>query len=342
MTRYGWLFWFPLLALIAIVVYQVILFRKNKLVKKHKRKDHAAQLAHTKFVRNLPEYKKARRRYNLLIVLAAILYVATGSALTFLAARPISVTETKEEKENRDIMFCMDVSGSMSSYVEDLSNAFIDLVSKMEGERFGIVLFDGDYFVLSPLSDDYYVLTEILNNLKDKKTFDQYGYTLVSLDFGTSQIGAGLIGCVDAFDRLGEVERSRIIILATDNMAADKPITTLAQAGYYAKEKEITVYGLNVADYNDQEKIDNGTARNRSSSEIEFQNVTTLTGGSYYAMNSTTGIIPQRIINQIMMQEAARYEGAGQLVRNDVPQVSAIVSVILLAILIVIVWRLYL
>ncbi len=347
MTRYGWLFWFPLLIIIGIIIYQILLFRKNKMMKKYKRrKDNAAQIAHTKFVRNLPEYKKARKRYNLLLVLSAILYIGAISALTFLSARPISVTESKEEKENRDIVFCLDVSGSMSSYVEGLSNAFIELVKRMDGERFGITIFDGEYVTLSPLSDDYTPLLEILEELKDKKSFHQYASALAyaNLSSSSSEIGAGLVGCVDSFDRLGEVERSRMVILATDNIAPSKPIITLEQAGYYAREKDITVYGLNIADTHNQEDLDNNRARSRTKTEIEFQNVATLTGGSYYAMNTfaESGLAPDRIISQIMSQEAARYEGAGQLIRTDSPQIAAIVSTILLVLLILIIWRLYL
>ncbi len=347
MTRNGWLFWFPLLIIIGIIIYQILLFRKNKMLKKFKRrKDNAAQIAHTKFVRNLPEYKKARKRYNILLVLSAILYLGTISALTFLSARPISVTESKEEKENRDIMFCLDVSGSMASYVEGLSNAFIDLIKKMDGERFGVTIFDGEYVTLSPLSDDYAPLIELLEELKDKKSFNQYARALAyaNISSGSSQIGAGLVGCIDAFDRLSEVERSRMVILATDNYAPSNPIITLEQAGYYAREKDITVYGLNIADSNDQADLDSNNVRRRTKTELEFQNVTTLTGGSYYAMSvfSKTATTPDRIINQIMSQEAARYEGAGQLIRTDTPQIAAIVSAVLLGLLVIIIWRLYL
>ena len=347
MTRYGWIFWFPLLIIIGIIIYQILLFRRNKMLKKYKRrKDTAAQIAHTRFVRNLPEYKKARKRYNLLLVLSAILYIGAISALTFLSARPIDVTESKEEKENRDIMFCLDVSGSMSSYIEGLSKAFISLVKTMDGERFGITIFDGEYVTLSPLSDDYEPLLELLEELKDKKSFHQYATALAyaNLSSGSSQIGAGLVGCVDAFDRLGEVERSRMIILATDNFGPVNPIITLEQAGYYAREKDITVYGMNISDSNNQDDLDNNRVRIRTKNEIEFQNVTTLTGGSYYAMNTFTknGAAPDRIISQIMSQEAARFEGAGQLIRTGTPRIAAIVSAILLTLLIVIIWRLYL
>ena len=55
-----------------------------------------------------------------------------------------------------------------------------------------------------------------------------------------------------------------------------------------------------------------------------------------------TATTPDRIINQIMSQEAARYEGAGQLIRTDTPQIAAIVSAVLLGLLVIIIWRLYL
>jgi hypothetical protein len=347
MTRYGWLFWFPLVAVICVIVYELLLFRKRKLYRR-KKKDTAAKIAHTKFVRNLPEYKKARRRYNVLLFMAAILYVAAGSALTYLTARPISVTESKEEKENRDIIFCLDVSGSMNSYVEDLSDAFINLVKKMDGERFGITIFDGDYATLSPLSDDYSSLLNVLEELKDSHNFNNYAKALATAGnsygaYSSSEIGAGLVGCVDSFDRLEEVERSRVVILATDNKAPTTPIITLTQAAQYAKERDITIYGMNILDLRSQDTIDTGTyGKYDDASAIEFQEATITTGGAYYTFGDERSAASGRIIGQIMSQEAARYEGAGQLIRNDVPQIAAIVSAILLVLLVMIIWRLYL
>ena len=343
MTRYGWLFWIPLVVVLCIIGYEILLFRRNKMFKR-KKKDNSAKIAHTRFIRNLPEYKKARKRYNILLTIAAILYVVTAGALTFLSSRPISVTESKEEKENRDIMFCLDVSGSMDSYIDDLADAFIDLIKNMDGERFGVTIFDGQYATVAPLSDDYTALLDMLEEFQDNSMFTNYktGLRINGSSTGSSQIGAGLIGCIDAFDRLEETERSRSVIIATDNYGPAKPIATLEQAAYYAREKEITVYGLNISDYEEQERIDNGTAMYRSKQETEFQNATLITGGSYYAMNRSTGKSPKGIIEQIMAQEAARYEGAGQLIRSDIPMVAAIISAIALVLLITIIWRLYL
>ena len=342
MTRYGWLFWIPLIATIMIVAYEILLFRRRKMFKR-KRKDSSAKIAHTKFVRNLPEYKKARKRYNLLLVLAAILYVAAGSALTFLSARPIFVTESKEEKENRDIMFCLDVSGSMTTFIEELTETFSNLVKQMDGERFGITIFDGEYATLSPLSDDYNVLLGLLEEIGEVRSFENLVRAMGNIGrTGSSEIGAGLIGCVDAFDRLEEVDRSRIVILATDNSAPTEPIATLTQAAYYAKERNVTVYGLNISDNNRQEDIDNNNVKYQTNEEKEFQEATLITGGSYYALSKNSGYSSKKIIDQIMAQEAARYEGVGQLVRTDVPQIAAIVSSILLVLLMIIIWRLYL
>lgn len=342
MTRYGWLFWIPLIATIMIVAYEILLFRKRKMFRR-KKKDNSAKIAHTKFVRNLPEYKKARKRYNLLLVVAAILYVAAGGALTYLSARPIFVTESKEEKENRDIMFCLDVSGSMSLYIEDLAETFSNLVKQMDGERFGITIFDGEYATLSPLSDAYSVLLGLLEEIGEKRSFENLASAMGSIRrTGSSEVGAGLIGCVDAFDRLDEVDRSRIVILATDNAAPKEPIATLTQAAYYAKERNITVYGLNISDYNKQEDIDSDNVKFQSNEEKEFQQATLITGGSYYALGQSSGYSSKKIIEQIMTQEKARYEGVGQLVRTDVPQIAAIVSSILLVLLLIIIWRLYL
>ena len=341
MTRYSWLFLIPIIAIIIISAVSYIRFRKHLL--RRNKKEKVALIAHTNFIRNLPEYKAAKKHYNsMLCLLVALFSIATGS-ISIVASRPINVTESKAELENRDIMLCLDVSGSMSSNLDDLLSYFIELVSDMEGERFGITIFDGIYVTLSPLSTDYAAIIDILTDIRENfRVFSIGLYSTQGLNqYSSSEIGPGLVGCVTAFDKLGEAERSRSIILATDNGASPTQAVTLKQAANYAKSYDITVYGLNTWDYRTQEEIDNGGGY-ESKSVKEFRESTLLTGGSYYAFGPNADLSAKHIVDQILAQEAARYEGAGQIVRTDTPEVAAIVATISIILFVIIAWRLHL
>ncbi len=335
MTRYPWFFIIPCVAIIAIVAVSLIRFHLRKL--QHKKKDKAALIAHTNFVRNLPEYKKAQKRYNLMLIILAVAFVVAVGSLSIVASRPISVTETKTEAENRDIMLCLDVSGSMYGNLKNLLNYYIELVSEMEGERFGITIFDGIYVTLSPLSTDYAAITEILNDLKGN--FKSFRDGMKMSQFSSSEIGPGLVGCISAFDNLGEMERSRSIVLATDNMATTGQAVTLMQAANYAKSYNIAVYGLNTTDSRAQELID-AAGGYESDFTKEFREAALATGGSYYSFNDGINLSAKRIVDQILEQETARYEGAGKVVRTDTPDIAMFIAAISLSISILISWRL--
>ena len=110
--RYPWLFVLPLVALVVIVVSAIVHFLKNKDYKKQHRK--ASLIAHTSSIRELPEYESAQKRYRLLLWLAVIVFIVSASSAVALASRPITISESKNEQSNRDVMLCLDVSGSMS------------------------------------------------------------------------------------------------------------------------------------------------------------------------------------------------------------------------------------
>ena len=337
MTRYAWLFVIPVLAIIVVVAIAIIRFRKRLLHRNKKEK--VALVAHTKFVRNLPEYTAAKKRYNVMLCLLAVFFVVSIGSTSITASRPITITESKSEKENRDIMLCLDVSGSMSGSKDQLLKYFKELVSQMEGERFGITVFDGIYATLSPLSTDYDSLIETLDDLINNLS-DYSGAISQLSNFSSSEIGPGLVGCISAFDKLGEAERSRSIVLATDNLASNTQVVNLLQAANYAKSFGITVYGLNTADKRTQDEIDETGENDWSTYRKEFREAVLITGGSYYAFGSNSDMTAKQIVDQILAQEAARFEGAGQIIKTDAPKVPAIVATIVLLIYIILAWRL--
>ena len=334
--------WILLVALIVFIAIIGIAFWQQKQKTRHKAsaKTNYKPLANTGKVRALPEYKAALRKYHLLLLAAAFLFTIVFSSVAIIAARPVSVAVSKPEYNNRDIMLCLDASGSMNKYVKELVGYFANLLDGFKGQRVGLTLFDGVYLTIAPLSDDYDLLADLLNDFKE----DPYDYSsaLYSAKVGgSSAIGRGVVGCVNGFDKLEEQERSRSIILATDNEDFAGRVVTLTQAANYAKRYDIAIYGLSTADYRRQDQIDDPT-KYEADYLKEFREATLTTGGAYYAFSSWSNseIVVSDIVDQILEQEAARYEGAETLVRNDSPTIPIIIATIFTVLFFVVIWRL--
>ncbi len=340
MTRYPWLFIIPCIAIIVIVAVSLVRFHIRKL--RRKKKNKVTLIAHTNYVRNLPEYKAAQKRYNLMLVILAVTFVVAVGSLSMVASRPISVTETKTEAENRDIMLCLDVSTSMSGNIKSLITYFKELVSKMNGERFGITVFNGTYVTLSPLSTDYTAVLELLNELYDK--IGAFNMRDDLSKYTSSDIGFGTAGCISAFDKLEEAERARSVILATDNINENiETRITLTEAANYAKSNNIAIYAIGASrkDSNDSNgEILNDDETSFTYASKELYEASILTGGSYYSLGFGNSLSAENIVNQIQAQEAARYEGANNVVRTDTPKFIAIIAAIALCSYILVVWRL--
>lgn len=333
----SWMLIVGLIGLIAIIITALMRARKAK---KRQTKKSFKPYANTDVIRNLPEYKSAKKKYHLIIASVIITIIISIVSVTIVSSRPVSVTVAKPDYANRDIMLCLDVSGSMDDYVDAILDYFVILIKGFKGQRLGITVFDGTSFLASPLTDDYASLKITMNNIIQS----DYKYSNYLIG-GASHIGSGLLGCVNNFDRLGEAERSRSIILATDNFSND-PNITLTQAANYAKRYDIAVYGLSTSDDRSQEEIDKlndgeeGTKREYSVDK-EFREAMINTGGAYFAFSDVSdSSVTKRIIDQIMAQDASRYEGTDALVVKDVPIIPTIIALVSISAFVIMAWRL--
>ena len=327
---------FGLIGLISAVAIAVIRSRRVDVKKSEKP---FKPLANTEAIYNLSEYKTAKRKYHRMLVLLVFVLLAGIGATSVLAARPASVEVAKPLYENRDIMLCLDTSGSMSSYITDILKYYSDAIKSFEGQRIGLTIFDGVYMTISPLSDDYDVLSEMLLDFSENP-LDYFG-ALFSVEQSTSEIGAGLVGCVNSFDKLGSEDRSRSIIFSTDNIAADDQVVSLLEAAQYAKQYGITVYGMSTSDFRPQAVIDSGESASNSPTR-EFQESMLLTGGAYYsiAKRAEGEVAVEDIAKNIMEQAAALYEGADTLVYKDSPLIPTIIMLTCMGLFFFMIWRL--
>ncbi len=333
----AWGLVFGLMGLISAVVVAVVRFKRSGTGASSR---NFKPFANTESIRELPEYKAAKKKYHLLVGVLLGLMVIAISATSVLTARPASVTTAKPNYENRDIMFCIDVSGSMNEYIKELLEYYSNVIKKFEGQRVGLTIFDGVYMNLSPLSDDYDAVSDLLADVS-KDTFS-YSSMLSMVQQSSSEIGPGLVGCVNSFDKLGEEDRSRSIIFSTDNYASETQTVSLAEAANYAKRYDIAIYGLSTSDWRTQAEIDNlDETKYESDRDREFRESMLSTGGAYFTFSkySDNTAAVKKIAEQILEQSAARYDGNDTLVYKDSPLIATIVVVVSLAGVAFIMWR---
>lgn len=319
--------WMPLVAVavIAIVIAVRVLRRRSREVSN----DASLPVAHSERLTALPRYRSALARYRVMLGCAAgflILAIIGGVAL---ASRPASATLTQPDLANRDIVLCLDVSGSMVDYDAQIVDVFADLSGEFTGERIALVLFNASAVTYFPLSSDYSYIAEQLERLRG--TFEDGDASLESgtlFGNGSSLIGDGLASCAQRFDT-PDADRSRSIILATDNLLAGEAIFSLPQAGELAVQRDIRVYGINPGD----------TAARDYLSDLseEFQNVVRRTGGAYYALDDPSAV--PGIVDRIVAEQAAVLPGTPQLVVGDVPQLPFILLLVGVSGFLVLVWR---
>lgn len=265
-------------------------------------------IARAERVRALPAFTAAvrRRRAALagLVALGILAMVLAG----VIAARPIAPKTVMPENTNRDIMLCLDVSGSMSDVDVEVLTVFEELLQGFKGERIGLTIFNSSPVQVFPLTDDYTFVAEQLQRVRTSFDYmeeipEHWVGTLNGA--GASLIGDGLASCAMRFDH-GDEKRARSIILATDNELNGASIVTLEEAAAFTASRGIRLYTINPVD---------GIKEQESTALSEAAAVT---GGVGYSLRSTTTVA--EIIGEVHKQEATALRGEARVVWIDVPQ----------------------
>lgn len=152
----------------------------------------------------------SRWRVKLVRLLPALELVALGLTIVILSRPQSGVREREVITEGIDIILALDVSGSMKA--EDFKpNRLVvakevakEFVRGRRGDRIGLVVFAADSFTQCPLTLDYGVLTDLI---------DQVDFGIVA--DGTA-IGSGI---ANAANRLRDSKaKSKVVILLTDGV----------------------------------------------------------------------------------------------------------------------------
>ncbi|MCR5503660.1 MAG: hypothetical protein K6F53_11700 [Lachnospiraceae bacterium] len=271
---------YPWLPAIGILILAALIFLCLFLPGRRGTYSGGLRVANTHFVKSLPEYRKLfLQRRILRIALIASLSASVIGGL-FLASRPFSVQKVTNGVQRRDIFLCLDVSYSLYALNYGLADYLENIVTELQGDRFGILMFNTSSVVYVPMTDDYDYVVQRLEELKGyfamqkeyEERFEKYDYvsemseeeyqdyteltkklryfetgTLMNnMQRGSSLIGEGLASCLYSFPSIGDSERTRIIIMATDNAdsAFGQETPKLPEACALCKKNKVTVFSI--------------------------------------------------------------------------------------------------
>ncbi len=298
---------------IALGLLLIGLKRKDKFRKGKK-------VANTIFMEETPLYRKLMRKYKVYSFLALTCLWLSIILCIIMLARPAQVDVIEPEINNRDIFICMDISDSVDELNLQICVELKEVVKELDGERFGISIFNGRSVLLVPLTTDYDYVLDTLDHLEDAfeyslsknegelnlDDYDLYRYkhegTLV--DYGSSFIGDGLASCLYSFPDLEEnTERSRLIIFTTDNELNGTPLVTVEEAAALCKKNDVKVFAVTPVDIIDRET---------------FKNAMNSTGGGFY--ETTSNEVFDRLVEDIRLTETSVMTDV-KIIMTDKPEI---------------------
>ena len=311
-------FWWLALILLVIAGVVVALLSRPRSLKG------SVPVAYTRRITSLPGFV-ARKRRILIGGLAIVAVTVLGGASALAGiSRPITTETINPQQKQRDVMLCLDASGSMSMYNAKILDTYADLIKSFKGERIGMTVFNSAAVSVFPLTTDYEMATEFI---EDAQTgFESHGVRGINFFDGTvdrsidgsSLIGDGLASCLNNFDRDDE-ERSRSVIFATDNQLAGEPIYKLMEAAELAKKHKIRVYALAPKGFFSGSKLD------------ELKQAAETTDGEMFTMGSGGGA--RGVIQKVQQEEAALTPGDAVTLTHDHPAIPLSITGILLLII---------
>lgn len=358
------MYWWMLLLWGGFFAVVFVLYRKGRLNRWQSKRE-VVKVAHSRRITELPEYTEQKARYRRWLIVLLVVAVTGLLSAAVLSSRPAAQSIVSPAQTNRDIVLCLDVSGSMKSVDVKLVETFQKLMRDFKGQRIGLDLFNYNNSQAFPLTDDYELVAEQLTYVKkilsidettatDEEMTEYYnalaGTSSTGLSEGngdgghwapSSNVGVGLAGCAQHF---GEnlSGRSQSIMLATDNELGgveEDAIITTKQAMMLAKKDGIRVYSIDPGVYNSLTgKSDPNIADNYSSEHAVLRTYSLTTGGGYYRLSSTD-IVPD-IIAKVSQQEAKLFVGDSQYAASDVPLPGFIVLFVSVVGIALVSWRL--
>lgn len=297
-------------------------------------------VANSAYVLALPSFRWRLLLRRAAVASLAVFAVTGGLVAALLVGRPVDRTVQDERLATRDIVLCLDVSGSMLPFDSEVLQSFEEMIPSFQGERIALNVWNSTTRVVFPLTDDYALIAEELRTGAELLAIDVFSPftspadyrrleewlagTITWSDSQSSLIGDGLANCVLSFD-LADTERARTIILATDNQVAGVPVFSLPEAAAFADERDVRIHALYAAEYADD------VAR------AEYEQVVTSRDGLFYELSDAAAV--EGIIADIQAQQAAELDSDPKVVELDRPDRWYGWLVALVAALVLVGWR---
>lgn len=323
-----WWWWLPLVVIV-IVAAAIVGFG----IRRRRRPARTGKpVAHVDRLTALKAYRSAMREYRWLTAGALVIVMLAGVLTAITAARPATIDAQQNEDYKRDILLCLDVSGSMVDVDAQIVRIYRDIVQGLSGERIGMRIWDATGYLAFPMTSDYeYILDQLgryerafEGRLAADEQFDYAAGT--SSAAGASLVGDGLASCANDFSEItGENDRPRSIILATDNFVNGNQIYSLEQAGQLAIDNAVRVYAINPAHFT------------TDSASIQLQEVAEATGGKYFPLDF--GGTVRSIITEINSLEAGYIQTPPEVQVIDNPGTRPVWIGILLIMFLAFAWR---
>ncbi len=309
-----------------LVVAAVLLLLMWWARRPHRRRpDDALLVAHTDRLKSLPRYAdllRSRRISAQLLVLAALVVVV---GTTLVLVRPQQSELQQRDARNRDLMLCLDASGSMDDDNLAVVREVRRIVDDLRGDRVGMVIWSSAAVLVFPLTDDSdFVLAQL--DIAERALSGTPGGFFAGVDTlgGGSLIGDGLVSCVQRFDD-PTADRTRAVLLSSDNAPLGKRVYPLPEAARYAAEQEVRVYGLGAPEL--------GSPR-RARARAEFAAAVEDTGGILSLLGEDGAT--DRIVERIDDLEKTRTKEPPRSVSFDAPRTGLLISSLGVAMLVVV------
>lgn len=132
-----------------------------------KRADKKGWVANTGYLRSLPKYQALVRRTRLVFASVVVCFFLTVVAVAISAGAPVDRQVKHDKLSTRDIVLCLDASGSMIPYDGKIGEAFRQIVQHFSGERISLQLWDARSITKFPLTDDYTLADDVLKEMSE-------------------------------------------------------------------------------------------------------------------------------------------------------------------------------
>lgn len=263
-----------------------------------------------------------------------------------IASRPSRVFNADEQISSRDIVLCLDVSGSALPYDREVILAYLNFIEHFQGERIGLSIFNSTSRTVFPLTDDYRLAKKqlqyaanLLGGVQSQNKIDnlqQRQYQEIS-DWlegtqnrknATSLIGDGLVSCAamlpgfiygnahNSNKSQSRFNRSASIVLATDNVVSGNPTYSLKQALDLTKQANITVDGL----YSGAKQNEN------EDTTVDMKNLIESHGGIFLTQRNTDSVL--NLVREIEKRHSVIPQGTTQSAFSDDPGIWVLISVV--------------